>query len=80
MRPCTGPTLLESFRQSAAQMQTVPRIKPWNLTDMAYEVGAVRPGVGVNDGVTPLSNAALRASPGTMTTRWSNGHWSGPWE
>ena len=38
--------------ESAAQMQTVPRIKPVNLTDMAYEVGAVRPGVGVNDGVT----------------------------
>ena len=38
--------------ESAAQMQTVLRIKPWNLTDMAYEVGAVRPGVGVNDGVT----------------------------
>ena len=38
--------------ESAAQMQAVPRIKPWNLTDMAYEVGAVRPGVGVNDGVT----------------------------
>jgi len=38
--------------ESAAQMQTVPLIKPWNLTDMAYEVGAVRPGVGVNDGVT----------------------------
>ena len=38
--------------ESAAQMQTVPRIKPQNLTDMAYEVGAVRPGVGVNDGVT----------------------------
>ncbi len=38
--------------ESAAQMQTVSRIKPWNLTDMAYEVGAVRPGVGVNDGVT----------------------------
>ena len=38
--------------ESAAQMQTVPRIKPWNLTDMAYDVGAVRPGVGVNDGVT----------------------------
>ena len=38
--------------ESAAQMQTTPRIKPWNLTDMAYEVGAVRPGVGVNDGVT----------------------------
>ena len=38
--------------ESAAQMQTVPRIKPWNLTDMAFEVGSVRPGVGVNDGVT----------------------------
>ena len=38
--------------ESAAQMQTVPRIKPRNLTDMAYEVGAVRPGVGANDGVT----------------------------
>ena len=38
--------------ESAAQMQTVPRIKPRNLTDMAYEVGAVRPGVGVNDGVS----------------------------
>ena len=38
--------------ESAAQMQTIPRIKPVNLTDMAYEVGAVRPGVGVNDGVT----------------------------
>ena len=38
--------------ESAAQMQAIIRIKPRNLTDMAYEVGAVRPGVGVNDGVT----------------------------
>ena len=38
--------------ESAAQMQTITRIKPRNLTEMAYEVGAVRPGVGVNDGVT----------------------------
>ena len=38
--------------ESAAQMQTVIRIKPENLIDMAHEVGAVRPGVGVNDGVT----------------------------
>ncbi|MSQ25135.1 MAG: error-prone DNA polymerase, partial [Dehalococcoidia bacterium] len=37
--------------ESAAQMQTIPRIKPQNLTDMAHEVGAVRPGVGANDGV-----------------------------
>ena len=37
--------------ESAAQMQTVKRIKPINLNDMAYEVGAVRPGVGVNAGV-----------------------------
>ena len=38
--------------ESAAQMQTTPRLKPSSLTEMAYEVGAVRPGVGVNDGVT----------------------------
>lgn len=38
--------------ESAAQMQTIPRIKPQNLTDMAYEVAAVRPGVGANDGVS----------------------------
>ncbi len=38
--------------ESAAQRQTTPRIRPRNLTDMAYEVAAVRPGVGANDGVT----------------------------
>ena len=38
--------------ESAAQMQTVIRIKPHNLTEMAFEVAAVRPGVGANDGVT----------------------------
>tara|TARA_Y100000590_G_scaffold169236_1_gene193874 strand:+ start:1581 stop:4679 length:3099 start_codon:yes stop_codon:yes gene_type:complete len=37
--------------ESAAQIQTIKRIKPMNLNDMAYEVGAVRPGVGVNAGV-----------------------------
>jgi len=38
--------------ESAAQRQTTPRIKPVNLIDMAYQVAAVRPGVGANDGVT----------------------------
>ena len=38
--------------ESAAQIQTITRIRPRNLTDMAHEVAAVRPGVGVNDGVT----------------------------
>ena len=37
--------------ESAAQMQTSPRLKPTNLDDMAYQVAAVRPGVGVNNGV-----------------------------
>ncbi|MDA1258099.1 MAG: DNA polymerase III subunit alpha, partial [Chloroflexi bacterium] len=40
--------------ESAAQMQTIPRIRPKNLYEMAWEVGAVRPGVGVNDGVSML--------------------------
>ena len=38
--------------ESAAQMQTITRIQPRNLVDMAHEVAAVRPGVGVNDGVS----------------------------
>lgn len=37
--------------ESAAQIQTISRIKPLNLTDMAREVAAVRPGVGANAGV-----------------------------
>lgn len=40
--------------ESAAQMQTVVRLRPKNLEEMAWEVGAVRPGVGVNDGVSML--------------------------
>ena len=38
--------------ESAAQMQTVVRLRPENLQEMAYEVAAVRPGVGINNGVT----------------------------
>ena len=49
--------------ESAAQMQTVPRIRPINLTDMAYEVGAVRPGVGVNDGVTQFIQRRTQGIP-----------------
>ena len=49
--------------ESAAQMQTVPRIKPRNLTDMAYEVGAVRPGVGVNDGVSQFIQRRSQGAP-----------------
>ena len=38
--------------ESAAQMQTVVRLRPNDLHEMAYEVAAVRPGVGVNNGVS----------------------------
>ena len=40
--------------ESAAQMQTVVRLRPGNLQEMAYEVAAVRPGVGVNNGVSQV--------------------------
>ena len=49
--------------ESAAQMQTVVRIKPRNLTEMAYEVGAVRPGVGANDGVTQFIRRHAGGAP-----------------
>jgi error-prone DNA polymerase len=48
---CTGDTIGIFQVESAAQMQTITRLKPRNLFDMAHEVGAVRPGVGVNGGV-----------------------------
>lgn len=46
--------------ESAAQMQTVVRLKPKNLEEMAWEVGAVRPGVGVNDGISMLLRRHLK--------------------
>ena len=67
--------------ESAAQMQTITRIKPRNLVDMAFEVAAVRPGVGANDGVSefirrrtanieryehPLEAPALRRTRGVV--------------
>ena len=48
---CQGDTIGIFQVESAAQMQTITRLKPRNLLDMAHEVGAVRPGVGVNHGV-----------------------------
>ena len=49
--------------ESAAQMQTVIRLKPRNLEEMAWEVGAVRPGVGVNNGVSMLIRRHLGLEP-----------------
>ena len=37
--------------ESAAQMQTIVRMRPRDIYDLALEVAAVRPGVGANDGV-----------------------------
>jgi error-prone DNA polymerase len=48
---CRGDTVGIFQVESAAQMQTITRLRPRNLLDMAHEVGAVRPGVGVNHGV-----------------------------
>jgi error-prone DNA polymerase len=68
--------------ESAAQIQTIPRIRPVDLTDMAREVAAVRPGVGANDSVRhyirrrnkeetwdfdhPLEKRALERSEGVI--------------
>jgi error-prone DNA polymerase len=48
---CRGDTIGIFQVESSAQMQTITRLRPRNLLDMAHEVGAVRPGVGVNNGV-----------------------------
>ncbi len=49
--------------ESAAQMQTATRIRPSNLAEMAYEVAAVRPGVGINDGVTQFIERYVHRVP-----------------
>ena len=49
--------------ESAAQMQTVTRILPKNLTEMAYEVAAVRPGVGANNGVSQFIQRHAQHQP-----------------
>jgi error-prone DNA polymerase len=48
---CKGDTIGIFQVESSAQMQTITRLRPRNLLDMAHEVAAVRPGVGVNSGV-----------------------------
>jgi error-prone DNA polymerase len=48
---CEGDTIGIFQVESAAQKQVITRLRPRNLVDMAHEVGAVRPGVGVHDGV-----------------------------
>ncbi len=67
--------------ESAAQMQTIVRMRPENIYDLALEVAAVRPGVGANDGVAeflrrregmawdydhPLERNALERSMGVI--------------
>lgn len=52
--------------ESAAQMQTITRLKPRNLVDMAHEVAAVRPGVGANDGVSEYIRRRTKQAPVTF--------------
>jgi error-prone DNA polymerase len=62
---CEGDTIGIFQVESAAQMQTITRLQPRNLLDMAHEVGAVRPGVGVNHGVHEYLARRSRKKPVT---------------
>ncbi len=62
---CKGDTIGIFQVESAAQMQTITRLRPRNLLDMAHEVGAVRPGVGVNHGVQEYLTRRSKRSPVT---------------
>ena len=62
---CKGDTIGIFQVESAAQMQTITRLRPRNLLDMAHEVGAVRPGVGVNHGVQEYLARRCRIKPVT---------------
>ncbi|MGD0794109.1 MAG: DNA polymerase III subunit alpha [Dehalococcoidales bacterium] len=62
---CRGDTIGIFQVESAAQMQTITRLRPRNLLDMAHEVGAVRPGVGVNHGVQEYLARRTKRKPVT---------------
>ncbi len=62
---CRGDTIGIFQVESAAQMQTITRLFPRNLLDMAHEVGAVRPGVGVNHGVQEYLARRTKRKPVT---------------
>jgi error-prone DNA polymerase len=62
---CRGDTIGIFQVESAAQMQTITRLRPRNLLDMAHEVGAVRPGVGVNHGVQEYLARRCKRKPVT---------------
>ena len=62
---CRGDTIGIFQVESAAQMQTITRLRPRNLLDMAHEVAAVRPGVGVNNGVSEYLQRRMKKKPVT---------------
>jgi error-prone DNA polymerase len=62
---CGGDTIGIFQVESAAQMQTITRLRPRNLLDMAHEVAAVRPGVGANHGVQQYLSRRLKKEPVT---------------
>jgi error-prone DNA polymerase len=62
---CKGDTIGIFQVESAAQMQTITRLRPRNLLDMAHEVGAVRPGVGANHGVQDYLARRTKRKPVT---------------
>jgi error-prone DNA polymerase len=53
---CNGDTVGIFQIESAAQMQTIHRLRPRNIQDMAYEVACVRPGVSIYDGIRQFIN------------------------
>jgi len=60
---CKGDTIGIFQVESAAQIQTITRLRPRNLLDMAHEVAAVRPGVGVNNGVFEYLQRRMKKKP-----------------
>jgi error-prone DNA polymerase len=60
---CSGDTIGIFQVESAAQMQNITRLRPRNLLDMAHEVAAVRPGVGVNHGVQDYLARRMKKKP-----------------
>jgi error-prone DNA polymerase len=62
---CAADTMGVFQIESRAQMQTLPRVRPRNLDDLAVEVAIIRPGPIIGGAVNPYINRRLRREPVT---------------
>jgi error-prone DNA polymerase len=63
---CEADTMGVFQIESRAQMQTLPRVRPWTLDDLTVQVAIIRPGPIVGGSVNPYINRRMKREPVTF--------------